>query len=314
MAASRLIAPGACIGPWGATASDLVAAPSGGARAPDASAVPPVPGFIESRFNPLVYAVVKRTLAQCAPAVREKTAIALGSLLGDATTADVASQNVVKGNVHNPLLFYQSVPTSILGYLARELGIKGPLPCISSRSLTFDLLEIADILLEDDDVEQVLVVGVELAPNARTERVLGILHGAQEDGRPDVAPCYLHGAQGEAGAPADVAVSLVVRRAPDDAARGVAVWLDGVERLDGEPVADAVADDPPAGAWARPANARALWGLIDLCIACERLKTAGAEATARVLDRAWGSASRMSGAVVTLRAGGRAVNLTTEAE
>lgn len=87
-------------------------------------ALPRLPGFVESAFSPLVFEVAARCLTEC-PGDGGRMAVALASLMGDTTTADLASRRVVSGRVHNPLLFMQATANSVLGHLSREFGITG---------------------------------------------------------------------------------------------------------------------------------------------------------------------------------------------
>ncbi|GGY13153.1 hypothetical protein [Streptomyces djakartensis] len=129
--------------------------------------LPRLPGFVESAFSPLAYEVSSRCLTE-RPGDCSRTAVALASLLGDTTTADLASRRMVSGKVHNPLLFMQATPNSVLGHTSREFGITGQMFSIS----TFDdpvteLLAMADLLLEDPELDRVLVLGVELGGSER---------------------------------------------------------------------------------------------------------------------------------------------------
>ncbi|HEY8534359.1 MAG TPA: hypothetical protein VIL44_10930 [Micromonospora sp.] len=161
------IVSGACLVPWGARAEGLP-----GAAEVD---LPPLPNFVVSRFSPLVAEVVRRCLAGrdvSGPA----TAVVLGSVVADATTADVAARDLASGNVHNPLLFFQSVPSSVLGAIAREFGITGPMTCLSARDdLPRLLLDTATLLLAEEPIERVLVIGVELEPQPRAQQIFAEL-------------------------------------------------------------------------------------------------------------------------------------------
>lgn len=133
----------------------------------DASA-PPVSGFVESAFNPLVYEAVQRCLAG-----REvdgaRTAIVLGSTMGDSATLDLGSRRLVAGQVHNPLLFMQSTANAILGRISSEFAITGPLMSVSALDdLAGPLLATAQLLLEDEELDTVVAVGVELTGTERT--------------------------------------------------------------------------------------------------------------------------------------------------
>ncbi|MDT0569272.1 hypothetical protein RM704_17630 [Streptomyces sp. DSM 3412] len=140
--------------------------------------LPRLPGFVESAFSPLVYEVAARCLtgrpgggtSRCEAESGEgsRTAVVLVSLMGDTTTADLASRRVVSGRVHNPLLFMQATANSVLGHLSREFGITGQMFSLSTLDdPVTELLAMADLLLEDPELDQVLVVGVELGGGER---------------------------------------------------------------------------------------------------------------------------------------------------
>lgn len=133
---------------------------------------PGVPGFVLSRFNPLVNEVARRCLATVGDVSGAGTALLLGTTFGDTTTTDTASRYLIAGQVRNPLLFYQSVPTTILGHVARNHGITGPVLCCSIRTDPANgLRELAELLLLDEEIRQVLVIEVELAANLRIARL-----------------------------------------------------------------------------------------------------------------------------------------------
>ncbi|MDI6104594.1 hypothetical protein QLQ12_38990 [Actinoplanes sp. NEAU-A12] len=137
----------------------------------------PLPGFVESPFSPLVFEACRRCLdAQLVDGAR--TAVVLCSLMGDTATADLASRRLVGGRVHNPLLFMQATANSVLGYLSREFGITGQQLSLSTLDDPLaETLAMADVLLDEPDLDRVLVVGVELAGGARVEAVRGELAG-----------------------------------------------------------------------------------------------------------------------------------------
>ena len=129
---------------------------------------PPVPGFVESAFNPLVYQAVQRCLA-AREADGARTAIVLASTMGDSTTLDLGSRRLVDGQVHNALLFMQSTANAILGQISREFAITGPLMSVSAHGdLADTLLATAELLLKDGEVDTVVLVGVELTGTERT--------------------------------------------------------------------------------------------------------------------------------------------------
>lgn len=129
--------------------------------------LPRLPGFVESAFSPLAYEVSRQCLTE-RPGDGSRTAVALASLLGDTTTADLASSRMVSGKVHNPLLFMQATPNSVLGHTSREFGITGQMFSISTLDdPVTELLTMADLLLEDAELDRVLVLGVELGGGDR---------------------------------------------------------------------------------------------------------------------------------------------------
>ncbi|MFF7652154.1 hypothetical protein ACFZCY_20420 [Streptomyces sp. NPDC007983] len=131
-------------------------------------AAPPVAGFVESAFNPLVHQAVGRCLT-AHPGDGSRTAMVLASTMGDATTLDLGSRRLVAGQVHNPLLFMQSTANAILGQLSRDFAITGPLLCLSTvADLAGELLSTAELLLTDEELDRVVLVGVELAGTGRT--------------------------------------------------------------------------------------------------------------------------------------------------
>ncbi|WP_308404350.1 hypothetical protein [Streptomyces sp. ATCC 21386] len=154
--------------------------------------LPRLPGFVESAFSPLVYEVAARCLTErpaggtsrsdgAGSGEGSRTAVALASLMGDTTTADLASRRVVSGRVHNPLLFMQATANSVLGHLSREFGITGQMFSLSTLDdPVTELLAMADLLLEDPELDRVLVVGVELGGGERwaaVHRELSADHG-----------------------------------------------------------------------------------------------------------------------------------------
>ncbi|MEK8174119.1 beta-ketoacyl synthase N-terminal-like domain-containing protein [Streptomyces sp. M19] len=93
----------------------------------------------------------------------------LGLRDGDAATLDAGSRLLVAGQPHNPLLFMQSTANAVLGRLSCDFGITGPLLSLSTADdLAGELLVHAELLLEDEEVDRVVLVGVELAATPRT--------------------------------------------------------------------------------------------------------------------------------------------------
>lgn len=130
----------------------------------------PVPGFVEFPFNPLVYDVASRCLADTPVDSARHTAVVLASTVGDWQTNDLASQRLIEGRVHNPLLFMQSTANAIQGHVSKEFGLTGPLMSFSAwRDMRVELTDMAQLLLGDDEtLDRVLAIGVELAAGERT--------------------------------------------------------------------------------------------------------------------------------------------------
>jgi len=144
--------------------------------------LPRLPGFVESAFSPLAYEVSRRCLTE-RPGDGTRIAVALASLTGDTTTADLASRRMVSGKVHNPLLFMQATPNSVLGHISRQFGITGQMCSVSTLAdPVTELLTLADLLLEDPELDRVLVLGVELGGGERLAAVHREL--AADSGRP----------------------------------------------------------------------------------------------------------------------------------
>lgn len=151
----------AAIGPWGGDASDLPAwlvAHSAGDEGPSTPRLPNVPGFLESPFLNLACATLTRCLPRRPDAHPAAVGLVLASVLGDTTTADRASVAVAAGGVPQPLLFYQSVPSALFGRVTVEAPVSGPLVCLSGGpDLCDDALEVAELMLGNQDVDQVIV-------------------------------------------------------------------------------------------------------------------------------------------------------------
>jgi hypothetical protein len=97
---------------------------------------PPVAGFVVSAFNPLVAAVADRCLRRRhgrrpAPArPGADTAVVLVSASGDRASAEHVGRVVAAGERPGPLLFFQSVPNSVVGHVAARWGLGGPVVCL----------------------------------------------------------------------------------------------------------------------------------------------------------------------------------------
>ncbi|WP_405544531.1 hypothetical protein OG478_27260 [Streptomyces phaeochromogenes] len=217
--------------------------------------LPRLPGFVESAFSPLAYEAARQCLAE-RPGERSRTAVALASTAGDTTTADLASRRMVSGRVHNPLLFMQATPNSVLGYLSREFGITGQMFSLSTLDdpLT-ELLSMADLLLEDPEVDRVLAVGVELGGSER----LAAVYEELADGRGHPAPAL----------PADAGLAAAVLLGRPG--NGTPVSIRSAEAYENEPENDS-GTGTGTGTRAHPGDIQSLF---DLAAAHQRLLQEG---------------------------------------
>jgi 3-oxoacyl-(acyl-carrier-protein) synthase len=138
--------------------------------------LPQIAGFVESAFSPLVAALADMCLSgfyetpPAPPAEGERTAIVLTSATGDLATAAAVAAAVEAGRRVAPLLFYQSTPTAVAGYVAARWGLSGPVVCTmpgrfepgtamdaSSRTLA-EAREAGEILIGDGDADAALVI------------------------------------------------------------------------------------------------------------------------------------------------------------
>ncbi|HEU5469110.1 MAG TPA: beta-ketoacyl synthase chain length factor [Actinophytocola sp.] len=135
---------------------------------PGDDAVPQVPGFVLSSFNPVIAAVADRCLRRRygePPAPRDDgsgTALVLVSASGDIASANHVARTVDDGGRVGPLFFFQSVPNSIAGYLAARWRLGGPVVCLCpTGDPRADGLAEAELLIADGDAAAALVVLVE---------------------------------------------------------------------------------------------------------------------------------------------------------
>ena len=128
----------------------------------DDGKVPALAGFIESNFSPLLAEVAARALrGRAGPqAPGRATAIVMVTALGDVTSATRVAAVVDAGQRVPPLLFFQSVPNAVAGYLAVRWHLTGPVVCVSGTRAGMD---VSALLIEDADADEVLVVRVDLA-------------------------------------------------------------------------------------------------------------------------------------------------------
>jgi hypothetical protein len=129
------------------------------------AALPGVPGFIVSSFNPLAAHLAELCLLQyfgAAPADQARgraTAIVLASTTGDVATAAAVARAVDKGRPVQPLLFYQSNPNAVVGHIAARWGLEGPVTCtVPARRGLADAMDSAGLLIGGGEAEAALVI------------------------------------------------------------------------------------------------------------------------------------------------------------
>lgn len=133
------------------------------------SEVTPLAGFIDSNFSPLVAEVARRALGRRAGgpgqprAADGVTAIVLVTALGDVSSAARVAAAVDAGTRVPPLQFFQCVPNAVAGYLAARWHLTGAVTCVSGTSAG---LNVAALLIDDADADEVLVVRADLAVTA----------------------------------------------------------------------------------------------------------------------------------------------------
>jgi hypothetical protein len=97
------------------------------------------------------------------PAPGTVTAIVMVTALGDVTSAVRVAAAVDAGARVLPLHFFQSVPNAVAGYLAVRWQLTGPVVCVSGTDAGLD---VAALMIDDADADEVLVVSVDLALNS----------------------------------------------------------------------------------------------------------------------------------------------------
>ncbi len=153
---------------------------------PGDTGAPAMPaGFIASTFPALVATVADRCLRRgygepggpAAGGGERRTAVVLVSERGDQGTLDAVAAAVDGGRRMQPLLFFQSVPNAVLGWVAARWELVGPVVCVSpGGDPAAEGLELADLLIEDGDADDVLLL---------------LADQAAGDGRPDRATAFL---------------------------------------------------------------------------------------------------------------------------
>ena len=139
---------------------------------------PALAGFVVSAFSPMVAAVASRCLSRAygMPGPERRTAIVIASPLGDVASAVHVAAAVDSGARIGPLLFYQSVPNAVAGYLAARWRLTGPVVCISDELA--EGLVVARLLIDDGDCDEALVV---VTRGEGPDSALAVLVGVAEE-------------------------------------------------------------------------------------------------------------------------------------
>jgi beta-ketoacyl synthase-like protein len=154
----------------------------------DEDTFPQIAGFVVSNFNPLVAEVAERCLRAhygSAPADSARgatTGVVLASVRGDVTTVDTVADALREGRRVPPLLFFQSNPNAVVGYVTARWGLAGPVVCTSPLGDPLaDGLAVAALLIEDEAATEVLVIAADLAAGAdeRDHAVAVLVAGPQ---------------------------------------------------------------------------------------------------------------------------------------
>jgi len=154
----------------------------------DDDALPQIAGFVMSNFSPLVAVIAERCLrahygsAPADPVRGATTGVVLASVRGDVTTVDTVADALRDGRRVPPLLFFQSNPNAVVGYVTARWGLAGPVVCTSPLGDPLaDGLAVAALLIEDEAATEVLVIAADLAAGAdeRDHAVAVLVAGPQ---------------------------------------------------------------------------------------------------------------------------------------
>jgi hypothetical protein len=126
-----------------------------------------LPGFVVSSFSPAAAQAAQRCLCGFfgpPPAphdLGERTGVVLASRTGDIATAAAVAAAVDEGRRVPPLLFFQSNPNAVVGFLTSRWGLAGPVVCTSpDGDVLADARRSAALLIAGGDAEAVLVITV----------------------------------------------------------------------------------------------------------------------------------------------------------
>jgi hypothetical protein len=184
------------------------------ARWPDAGEeeLTQVPGFVVSSFNPLVADVAERCLRRAygePGEARPSVATVVVSGSGDLVSAKHVARTVDSGGRVGPLMFFQSVPNSIVGHVAARWGLGGPVVCLCPVGDPMrDGLAQAALLIEDGDATAALVVLVEQSDVDGADVAAAVLVEQSDVDGADVAAAVLVEQSEVDGA--DVAAAVLV--------------------------------------------------------------------------------------------------------
>lgn len=149
--------------------------------------LPALPGFVVSTFSPLAAAAAYRCLERFfgsppAPAgLGERTGVVLASASGDIATAVAVATAVDEARRVPPMLFYQSNPNAIVGYITARWGLAGPVVCTCpAGDVMTDARDSAALLVADGDADAVLVIAVSQAREPGTDHAEAELLGPPE--------------------------------------------------------------------------------------------------------------------------------------
>ncbi|MGW0705571.1 beta-ketoacyl synthase chain length factor [Streptomyces sp. NPDC002643] len=152
------------------TASHLTVVARASWSADSGEQPPNLPGFTASPFAPIIAHIADACLSErfgeppLAAERAEDTAMVLVSRLGDMATEAAVTGSVDTGSKASPLLFYQSVPSAVLGVVSARWGLGGPVICVSpAGDPPAEGMDLAELLIEDGSAGDVLLVLVELA-------------------------------------------------------------------------------------------------------------------------------------------------------
>ncbi|MFI0944266.1 hypothetical protein [Streptomyces sp. NPDC021020] len=125
--------------------------------------VPLLPGFVGSSFSPLAAESARRCLGRRAGGPVASTGVVVVSALGDLEGAVRVAEAVDGGGAVGPLAFFQAVPNAVAGHVAARWGLFGPVVCVTGAAAG---VEVAALLVEDGDADEVLLIRVEQAATA----------------------------------------------------------------------------------------------------------------------------------------------------